>query len=85
MDLSPAALRTAYAKGGVTPVDVVRHVLSRLTDDDQESVWISTVDPEVALISAEALTRRIADLDNLPLFGLPFSVKDNIDVAGAPT
>lgn len=85
MDLSPAALRTAYARGSVTPVDVVRYVLSRLNDDDQESVWISTVDPEVALVSAEALTRRIGDLDTLPLFGLPFSVKDNIDVAGAPT
>lgn len=85
MDMSPAALRAAYAEGRVTPVDVVTYVLSRLEDDDQEYVWISTVDPEVALAAAEALMLRIEDLDALPLFGLPFSVKDNIDVSGMPT
>ncbi|MEM5475722.1 allophanate hydrolase [Pacificibacter sp. AS14] len=85
MDLSPVALRTAYADGRVTPVDVVKFVLSRLGDDDQDNVWISTVDPEMALAAAEALMLRIGDLDALPLFGLPFSVKDNIDVSGVPT
>jgi allophanate hydrolase len=82
MDLSPTALRTAYAKGEVTPVDVVNFVLSRLDDDDQENVWISTVDPNKALDVAAALAQRLGEL---PLFGLPFSVKDNIDVAAEPT
>lgn len=85
MDLSPSALRTAYAKGRVTPIDVVEFVLSRLNDDDQEAVWISNVDPEKALAEAALLTSRLGELASLPLFGLPFSVKDNIDMAGEPT
>jgi len=85
MDLSPNVLRFAYAEGRLTPVDVMEFVLSRLDDDDQEGVWTSTVDPDRALKAAQVLTGRLDGLAALPLFGLPFSVKDNIDVAGEPT
>jgi allophanate hydrolase len=56
-------------------------VLAQLEQRGDDGVWISTVRPD-------DLLRRAAELDEagpLPLRGLPFAVKDNIDVAGMPT
>lgn len=85
MNISPRTLRTAYREGRVKPSEVMAHVLSRLSDTDQSGVWISTVDPNAAMAAAHALDRRIGEIDTLPLYGLIFSVKDCIDVAGELT
>ena len=85
MDITPRHLRTAYREGRVKPSEAMAYVLSRLSDDDQSGVWISTVDPDVAMAAACALDRRMAEIDSLPLYGLIFSVKDCIDVAGEVT
>lgn len=85
MNLAPGHLRKAYRNGTLRPSDVVAHVLSRLADADQSGVWISTVDPSRALAAARALDARIGEIERLPLYGLVFSVKDCIDVAGDPT
>ena len=82
--LSIGALRRAYLSGEATPTSVMGKLLERCSDLDQDAVWIST-------ISTDALAARCATLEadpaakNLPLYGVPFSVKDNIDVAGLPT
>ena len=46
-------------------------------------VWISLVPREQVLARAKAL--EAADRSTLPLYGVPFAVKDNIDVAGMAT
>lgn len=82
--LTIGALRRAYLSGEATPSSVLTKLSSRFADPDQAAVWIST-------ISAEALAARCAQLEadpaakGLPLYGIPFSVKDNIDVAGFET
>lgn len=85
INLAPGVLRSAYREGRLRPSDVMAHVLSRLTDADQSGVWISTVDPDKAMAAAHALEARLSDIDSLPLYGLIFSVKDCIDVAGMAT
>jgi allophanate hydrolase len=42
-------------------------------------------DPDAIAARARALVERIHEIDRLPLYGLPFGVKDNVDVAGVPT
>jgi allophanate hydrolase len=57
---------------------VVEEVIERLRARGDDGVWISTV-------PADELRARAAGLPPGPLHGLPFAVKDNIDVAGMPT
>ncbi len=77
------ALQQDYAAGRTTPVKVMEDVLARIEAGGERPVWITLVPRADVLAQAEALAA--ADRDKLPLFGIPFAVKDNIDVAGLPT
>lgn len=80
-----AELREAYRTGRRGTVDVAEQVLANLTSDVPEHVWISRVEPAELRARAADLHRRRDQLPELPLYGIPFAVKDNIDVAGLPT
>ncbi|MBQ1028042.1 allophanate hydrolase [Micromonospora sp. C95] len=81
---SISELRSAYRHGGLTPTDLAERVLSGLVGADGGPVWISTVPAGQLLARAERLAAT-ADPATLPLYGIPFAVKDNIDVAGMIT
>lgn len=80
--LTLASLRSAYARGQ-TVADVVRRALDLLDGAGAPAVLIG--EPTASLALADAV--RLADQDPsaLPLYGVPFVVKDNIDVGGVPT
>ncbi|KQT53169.1 allophanate hydrolase, partial [Aureimonas sp. Leaf454] len=78
-----ARLRAAYA-AGLSPVDLVAALLPRL-DAADPAVFIARMPAEALLDAARELTARAPEPNSLPLWGLPFAVKDNIDVAGLPT
>ncbi len=54
-------------------------------DAVQPQAWISRCPPEHVLASARRVDERIASGERPPLAGVPFAVKDNIDVAGMET
>jgi allophanate hydrolase len=57
----------------------IARIFDAIAAEGLAPVWIALVDRESAL-------RRARDVDpTLPLAGVPFAVKDNIDVAGMPT
>ncbi|SFJ03801.1 allophanate hydrolase [Bradyrhizobium sp. Gha] len=58
---------------------------ARIERDQYRNCWIHVRPKEEALAEADALARRAAQGEFLPLLGVPFGVKDNIDVAGMPT
>ncbi|MDG4810931.1 allophanate hydrolase [Micromonospora sp. WMMD1120] len=80
---SISELRSAYRDGGLTPTDQVERVLDGLAGRDGGPVWISTVPADRLRERARSLTRHGDPA--LPLYGIPFAVKDNIDVAGMVT
>ena len=71
----------------ISAVDVAHETLARVAAYEaiQPQVWITRADPEAVLAQAAAVDARIAGGETLALAGVPFAVKDNIDVVGLPT
>jgi allophanate hydrolase len=82
--LDIATLRAHYQDGTLTPEQLIEALYARMEADDVPGVWIFRLPREEALRRARALGSFQAG-GQLPLFGIPFGVKDNIDVAGMPT
>ncbi|WP_250517557.1 allophanate hydrolase [Caballeronia sp. INDeC2] len=83
-DLRLPALRAAYSEGRAEPRALIGALRARaaalnadyrlfihLLDDDE-------IEPYLAALDAR-------DIDSLPLYGVPFAIKDNIDLANVPT
>jgi allophanate hydrolase len=77
------ALRALYRSRQATPEEIADYVLSRAADDTDPAIWISRLPDDAVLAAARALADK--DPEALPLYGLPFAIKDNIDFAGHPT
>ncbi len=82
-DLTIEALLSGYRARKFTPSDVIAQVLARIEEDRSNAIWISRLSPEDVLRHARALEDRT--VHDLPLYGVPFAIKDNIDLAGVPT
>ena len=67
------------------PTDAVNAALEAIAADSDSGVWITLVESQRARRAATAVEARLAAGDDVPLAGLTFAVKDNIDVAGLPT
>jgi allophanate hydrolase len=76
-----AQVRADY-RAGRMPSEMVRELIERLSATTEQPVWITRVPDQALLDAAEILDA--AD-PGLPLYGVPFAVKDNIDVAGLQT
>ena len=84
LPLDLASLRRAYDGGATTPSAVVEIVLAKIAADGTEGIWIHR--READELRAEARALESADRsDRGALYGVPFAVKDNIDVEGVPT
>src|SRR6266404_768670 len=86
-DLGLHKLRARYRAGTLSCSAVIEEVLRRIATAGDDKVWISRASDSdlrarAAQLDAE-LARDPSLLDRQPLFGVPFAVKDNIDVAGS--
>jgi len=78
ISLDIANLERLYAKGETTPEHIVREVYARIRIRGVLPDWITLVEEDAAVAKAREAKPG-------PLYGIPFAVKDNIDVKGLPT
>jgi allophanate hydrolase len=85
--LDATRIAADVGSGRTTAVAVITDVLARLAiyDKIQPQTWISRLDDSALIATAAAIDARIAAGETLPLAGVPFAAKDNIDVAGLDT
>ena len=81
-----AQWQAAYLAGARPEALLAGHAAA--PDAPADNAWILRVDGQLAR-QLDELARLLAaadgDLSRLPLYGVPYAVKDNIDVAGWPT
>jgi allophanate hydrolase len=81
-----AKMKAGYAARYHTPIDVIEEVNRKIAAAGDDHVWIHR-------LSTKELIRRAAELAALspekiaalPLYGIPFAIKDNFDLEGHPT
>ncbi|WP_298224768.1 allophanate hydrolase [Acidocella sp.] len=78
-----SAIRSGYEAGTITPTALVKTLLARIATYSDKAVFISLVKAENLL--AEAAKLELEGSAGKPLYGIPYVVKDNIDVTGLPT
>ncbi|MEM6353043.1 MAG: allophanate hydrolase [Cyanobacteria bacterium P01_D01_bin.14] len=88
--LTISALQSSYQQGTLTPLQVTEAIAADLTQRGDDGIWTYTLSEQALIERAKALMTvpmRWLSRSSGPshLWGIPFSVKDCIDVAGHPT
>ena len=83
VDMTVTGLHRRYRNGELTPQTLITDCRQRSLAATDNPAWIR-------LLSEAELARYLARLegespDTLPLYGIPFAIKDNIDLAHVPT
>jgi allophanate hydrolase len=77
-----ADILAAHRAGAMTPADTLARCYARIRTHADPAIFITLRDEADALAEANDVATRGGDL---PLWGIPVAVKDNVDVAGMPT
>ncbi|AGB23626.1 amidase, Asp-tRNAAsn/Glu-tRNAGln amidotransferase A subunit [Mycobacterium sp. JS623] len=74
----------SHASGTGSPIKTAARVADAIANRGSDGTWLSTVPRDELLAAAGEIEKR-SGARTLPLYGVPFGVKDSIDVEGVPT
>lgn len=76
-------IREQYKNHSLTPEELLKEIADRVKKDERMNIWITPPNEEQTAFYLSQL--KSMDIDQYPLWGIPFAIKDNIDVKGVPT
>lgn len=83
MDITIQGLLKAYRENQTTPGQVIDHIINRCDETRDHSIWITRLSREQIQPYLDNLEGQSPD--SLPLYGIPFAIKDNIDLENIAT
>jgi allophanate hydrolase len=81
--LSAHWLRKQYLNKTLTPQNVIGEIITRAKADQRFNIWITP--PDYSWIEPYLEGLNSLDIESAPLWGIPFAIKDNIDLKSVPT
>lgn len=81
--LSIPEIKAKYQSNELTPETLFQEIVRRAKEDQEFNIWITP--PAMELIQPYLENLKQMDPERTPLWGIPFAIKDNIDLAGVPT
>ncbi len=78
-----AALREAYINKTLSPDILIKQCLEKIKSAQSSNAWITVLSEDQLKPYLDALSSK--NIEDSPLWGIPFAVKDNIDLKGIPT
>jgi allophanate hydrolase len=82
-NLSLSALKASYLRGDFTPRELLSQLSAQARRQAHFNAWIYLLDERELETYLSGLDGHTPD--TLPLYGVPFAIKDNIDLAQIPT
>ncbi len=83
MNLNISQLQAQYRDGKLTPTQLVKQLDTEIGNANSHNIWIHRLTLDEMLVYAYKLESQ--SQASLPLYGIPFTIKDNINLAGIPT
>src|ERR1700694_2066887 len=81
---SVAEILASHAGGTGSPTKTAARVADAIAARGDDGTWLSTGARDQLIATAGGIEKR-PGARTLPLYGVPFAVKDSIDVQGVPT
>jgi allophanate hydrolase len=76
-------LHQQYRERRLTPAQLVERLTTMPAEQPSRNIWITRLDMEQVMPYVRALENH--SIESKPLYGIPFVIKDNIDLARVPT
>ncbi|WP_052092481.1 allophanate hydrolase [Paenibacillus sp. FSL H7-0357] len=78
-----STLKTMYKNGKLTPLALMEDIIRQAEQEKESNIWITP--PSLAHIQPYLDKLEQMNPDEYPLWGIPFAIKDNIDLADVTT